>query len=109
MLRSFCIALVLAVPSMVLAQDALVHREFRGMETLRGYGSVTFRFQPNGKVEMIDVRQTLVGTYTMDVLNVEIRFSNCVYKGAFNGAVIVGDADFLDRSAPWKFQVQVTK
>lgn len=95
----------------VVRGDVLRGTEFRGQENLNGFGRLTFRFGDNNRVEMIDARTTVRGTYSVNGNQVTIRFNNCVYTGQMQDGRITGSARYTQGSGgePWTFEVNMGK
>jgi len=77
-----------------------------GTEDLPGYGPLSFRFQSNGQVTMIDAAGSLPGTYTQAGNTVTLSFDNgsVVYTGTLNGQTLAGGAQ-NGKGAIWNFSV----
>jgi hypothetical protein len=80
---------------------------FTGSEDLAGFGALTFVFGADGKVTMVDAKITTSGDWTQNGRTVTLRFSNCLYTGQIDGAVLQGNAHFTEGTArTWSFRVQ---
>ena len=84
---------------------------WQGSENLPGFGVLTFEFREKGAVTMRDARGVVGGKWTRDGSNVIITFANCEYRGAVNGTVIEGTANYsvlMRGSHIWQFVVRKT-
>jgi hypothetical protein len=65
-----------------------------GSETLQGYGRLEFRFLPGNRVQMIDARETVAGSWYQSGNSVSLIFFDgaCVYSGTIQGNRISGNA-----------------
>ena len=95
----------------VVRGDVLRGTEFRGQENLNGFGRLTFRFGDNNKVEMIDSRTHVRGSYSATGTQITIRFNNCVYTGILQNGRITGTARYTQGPAgdPWTFEVNLNR
>jgi|SRR5581483_3449083 len=82
---------------------------WNGSENLGdGYGKLTFRFDANGKVVMIDAQSTVNGTYIMNGTQVTMVFPGVAsYQGTVNGTNLSGHGK--DDTRTWSFSVTMTK
>jgi hypothetical protein len=89
---------------------ALPGSEWSGEENLRGFGKLTFRFQDEEKVLMIDAQSEVQGSYTQVGPAVRIQFRNCSYEGTIVGNTFQGSARFTEgqgTGVTWIFSVQL--
>jgi hypothetical protein len=86
---------------------AAITGTFIGSETLAGFGRLEFRFAANGQVTMVDARQTVAGSYTVNGNNVTLTFFNggCVYTGAISGQTLSGTGRNTASGTTWNFTV----
>ncbi len=66
-----------------------------GSENLGGFNRLTFEFNGNGAVIMIDALGRLAGSYSQEDGQVTIRFGDCEYNGTINGENMYGTARFF--------------
>jgi hypothetical protein len=78
-------------------------KTFSGSETLSGYGRLRFRFLANNQVEMIDARETVMGTWYRNGNAVHLSFFNgqCDYWGTVQGDRLSGRATSGAKSWTW--------
>jgi len=79
----------------VPSKDSIVGTTWQGSETLSGFGQLMFRFEVDGKVVMIDAKQTIPGKWTQTGNDVTITFGDCVYRGTIQGQTLAGSASFI--------------
>jgi hypothetical protein len=91
----------------VAARNTLVSRTFEGQETLKGYGSVTFRFVNGSTVEMIDRDGTTRGSYTNNGFQVVMTFGEAVYNGQLRGDSVAGTAH--NTRGQWTFAIAASR
>jgi hypothetical protein len=96
-------------PQVPTGPTALPGSEWTGEENLQGFGKLTFQFQDEEKVMMIDSQSQVPGRYTQDGQSVRIQFGNCIYEGTIQGNVLSGSARFTqgqNNGVTWTFSVQ---
>jgi hypothetical protein len=97
------VAVVAPVIPVAVAGPQLAGTTWSGKEKVQGYGSVTFRFGANGKATMIDSRETVHGSYTVNGNRVTITLPNvAVYEGTINGNTFSGQGH-CDTLGSWDF------
>jgi opacity protein-like surface antigen len=126
MIRSFCLKLSAALAALLVcvsltnAQTSVappaaganpVHvagTDWNGSESLDQFGKLTFRFDANDQVLMIDEHGEVAGHYSQNGASVQIQFADCVYEGVINGNVLSGNARFTEgqnAGHTWTFSV----
>jgi hypothetical protein len=78
-----------------------------GAEDMPGYGPLTFRFFPNGRVEMTDADGSAAGNWCSKGNQVWLAFHNgaLVYCGSVQGNRLYGQA--TNGATSWNWQVQL--
>jgi S1-C subfamily serine protease len=73
----------------------LVGSSWSGSETLAGYGRLRFDFQAGGRATMVDAKETVAGTFTVNGQSVTVTFygGSVVYSGRINGNQMAGTAN----------------
>ncbi len=71
-----------------------VAQVYAGTESLAGFGKVQFSIYPDGRVLMVDARDTVEGVWQKSDQLITLAFFNgsVVYTGTFNGATLSGTA-----------------
>ena len=88
---------------------SVVASAWKGQEDLGNFGPLTFQFQVEQKVTMIDAHNTIDGSFSQDGASVQIQFGDCVYEGTINGNVMSGTARFTSGSnagVTWNWSVE---
>jgi hypothetical protein len=100
------VAAVFAAAGPVHAQkkSGLPGTTWGGSETLPGYGALTFIFEDQGNVTMIDAKETVVGRYVRNGQNVTLSFFGgaAVYNGTIRGKTMSGRARNAQQTWSWK-------
>lgn len=75
-------------------KGTLIGTAWTGRETLVGFGPLTFEFEEDFNVTMIDARDIVGGTYKRNGAQVTLSFDNglVVYSGRINGKTMSGTA-----------------
>lgn len=106
-----CVLLSCGVAGVVgvvfIIREDITNTTWRGNENLPGFGALTFEFKPKGQAIMRDAHGTVKGTWTKNGQNVNIRFSNCEYRGVINGDTMTGSAhgQQMMMGQVWQFTV----
>jgi hypothetical protein len=81
-------------PAHAQKKSGLVGTNWNGRENLAGYGALTFTFEDDGNVTMIDAKETVLGRYTRNGQAIVLNFFNgqAIYSGRINGKTISGTA-----------------
>ncbi len=95
------------IPAPVVMPN-LVNTTWNGSENLGGYGKLSFQFKANGQAVMIDAKNTIPGTYTVNGNQVTIALPGAaVYQGTVNGNVFSGTGK--DNTRTWTFSVNLSR
>jgi hypothetical protein len=79
---------------------------WKGTEKLAGFSDLSFQFQPEDKVVMIDAQSTVSGRWSQKGNQVTVTFANCVYTGQIQDNVFSGTARFTQgEPRDWTFSV----
>lgn len=94
------LGLSLLAPAAVQAQTAqpkkgtLIGTAWSGRESLAGFGDLTFEFEENNNVTMIDAQGANLGRYTRNGAVITLSFldGKAIYSGRINGKTMSGTA-----------------
>jgi hypothetical protein len=103
-LLGMAVLLTCTPPAHAQKKDALIGTSWSGRETLPGYGPLTFSFDSDGNVTMVDARETVPGRYTRRGASITLTFFNgqAVYSGQIRGKTMSGTARNAARSWTWQ-------
>ncbi len=90
-------------PTTVVA--SIAGTAWSGTETLTGFGTLNFQFEPDGKAIMMDAKSKVNGAWKQAGSQVTITFSNCVYQGVIKGTTFSGTARYTTGETSWTFTV----
>ena len=95
---------VVAKSSPNQASGSLIGSTWSGIETLPGYGALTFRFQANGEAVMTDKDGDTTGTWKQAGSNVTLQFgAKVTYIGTIKGNTMKGSA--TNEGKTWTFSI----
>ncbi len=96
-LRGFALlalTVIVATPADAQKKNGLVGTNWNGRENLAGYGALTFTFEDDGNVTMLDAKETVPGRYTRNGQSIVLNFFNgqAIYSGRISGKTMSGTA-----------------
>ena len=108
------LGLVLVAPAVVQAQAAtpkkgtLIGTAWTGRETLAGFGDLTFEFEENNNVTMIDAQGANPGRYTRNGALITLTFldGKAIYNGRINGKTMSGTARSPRGTWSWSVKME---